>query len=790
MLQSKPVSRISGAVGMLVALMLVGIEARAGSDTAPVQPLDNGNARKIGLIGDSMMVATHADDMCGAGGELPDCLDAKLGHHDFAWSHGGGDASWSIARRLGYGPSQVLNVADDRARWSDAFAQAQLIAAVPDVDTVFINMGANDICRPFGHDYVGNLAEIEAQIDETLTYLIASLGPGARIYWSGIPNIVNYRNVMVSRRHNYMFRSCQALWDLDSDEITEEAAQSICRDEGFPDGVCDTFGDWADLRDRVMDRLLDYYQDTFGIEEGPCGSVLDSANSEVDRDAARQFNMELNSLLARKAANYDGKGGVRIFFTNVLYDLPVEPNYVSRLDCYHPNRAGQMKMAQEVWRGFYPEHHSPFAFWFDEFDDKDWCTQEFASPWASCWYHYGDPGFDIRVDGEGWLRIQKDTSRNRTHSVVRELGDLSSMSNAWLSFNHKRENLDDGEDEVYFRVFKDGIWHQVDRFRGAGNDLGEHAGKYYDLTPFISSDVRLMFVNENQRSMNNGDRVKFDNFNLFAWGDAESFGDSKLVAAGQTPPAVTKRWYRVHPSEDLPVPAIVVTSIETFNGSDSAGLRIRDLDTGGFSIKIEEEQSRDPETAHAAESVAYAAFAPGAIVDARGYVIGEAGMLTRKQRRGGAWQRLNMEREYADPVVFTSIVTYNDAEPAHTRLRRADDGSFQVQIEEWDYLDQAHPQETIDYVVLESGRHELPGGRIIEVGATELSHRWKNVSTGINSASPPLMLSQCQTYRGSQAVVTRQRMGNGNRPQIRLQEEEENDDSHARERVGYLVITP
>jgi lysophospholipase L1-like esterase len=540
-MHSKPVNQIASALGFATAMMLAGT---AFSEFASAQSLSNENGRKIGLIGDSMMVATHADDMCGAGGELPDCLDARLGKRDVDWSHGGGDAGWSFARRLGYGPSEVLNVADDGARWSDAFAQAQAIVAVPGVDAVFINMGANDVCRRFGHDYIGNLAEVRGYIEETLTYLVRSLGPGARIYWSGIPNIVNIRDVMVNRRHNYMFRSCQALWDLDSDEITEEAAQSICKDQGFPDGVCDTFGDWADVRDRVMDRLLDHYFDVYGVDEGPCGSVLDSANSQADRDAARQFNIKLNRLFAREAKRYNRYGrkrGVRIFFTNVLYDLPIEPNYVSRMDCYHPNRAGQMKLAQEVWRGFYPQHHSPFAFWFDEFDDEDWCTQEFASPWASCWYHYGDPGFDIRVDGEGWLRIQKDTSQNRKHYVVRELGDLSSMSSVWLSFNHKRENLDDSGDAIYFRVFKDGTWHQVDRFRGAGNDLGEHAGNYYDLTPFISSDVRLMFETENQKSMKNGDRVKFDNFNLFAWGDPEPLGNSKSGAAGLPDPAVIDR---------------------------------------------------------------------------------------------------------------------------------------------------------------------------------------------------------------------------------------------------------
>lgn len=33
------------------------------------------------------------------------------------------------------------------------------------VDTVFINLGANDVCQNFSHDYTGNLQQIEPHID-------------------------------------------------------------------------------------------------------------------------------------------------------------------------------------------------------------------------------------------------------------------------------------------------------------------------------------------------------------------------------------------------------------------------------------------------------------------------------------------------------------------------------------------------------------------------------------------------------------------------------------------------
>lgn len=472
----------------------------------------------IGLIGDSLLAATNSADMCGARIELPACLDQKLGFHDYAWSHGGGSPSWSIAARLGYTPAQSVNLAEDGARWEHALGQALRLNPAA-TRTVFLNMGANDVCRGFGHDYTFDLKRIAGHIDQTLAYLLSILPTGGRIYWSGVPDLVAFRNVMASQRHSYMFRSCQALWDLDGDEVTEEAAASFCHAAGLSATVCQTLGGLQDFRRLLIDRLLAYYRDRYGLAEGPCGRILNSANTPDDLLKARQFNRALNDLLARKAAQYDGRNGVRVIFRNILYRTPIQPNYVSRLDCFHPNRAGQMKMAQVLWEAFAPARAGRYAVWYDAFDDPNPCTQQFGLPWASCWYDTGDSGFDIKVDEDGWLKVQKDTSQQRRHFVVRHLGNLAGMTNAWMSFNHKRENLDDGGDAVIFKVYKNGVWYPLDRFQGGGNDLGEHAGQDYDLTPYLSSDLRILFETENQGSMRDGDRVKFDNINIFAWGD-------------------------------------------------------------------------------------------------------------------------------------------------------------------------------------------------------------------------------------------------------------------------------
>ena len=769
-----------GGVLMAAALAIFPVTA-SGQDPTP----------KIGLIGDSLTVATNSDDMCGSGGELPKCIDKRFGGHDLAWSHAGGEASWSIARRLGYNPEQVINAAGDGEEWKDALRQARQITELPGLETVFINMGGNDVCQDFGHNYDGDLEEIEAHIDATLTHLLARLPEGGQIYWSGVPDIVGYRDALVHRRHNYMFKSCQGLWDLDSDEVTVPAAISICKDQaGDFDAICGSATDRKEAREFLVDQLLDYYLDRLGIDEGPCGSVLSSKNGGAERLAARRFNKALNRLLARKAAAYDGVNAVDITFTNALFEVEIEPHYVSRLDCYHPSRAGQMRMAQGLWSAFAPEEESRFAFWYENFGDRDDCNQDFGADWASCWKSGGGPGFKIGVDDRGWLKVQKDADRRARGWAARRVGDLSDMTQAWLSLNHKREKLDDGGDRVYLRVYKDGIWHELDRFKGGGLDAGEHNGKYYDLRPFISDDLRIMFRTSEQGSMRDGDRVKFDNISLFAWDDGGALDPRKLVTAGRSGPRVTDAWRRIKVPEVLPRPVATLAGLETANGEDPAGLRLRALGSDGFGVRVEEEQSFDRETSHLAESVAYAAFAPGYIANSEGRVVGEAGVLSAKQKGRARWHRLDFLGAYRNPVVFMNITSIKDPTPAHVRLNPVTGRALHYLIEEWDYLDGKHGRENLAYMIFEAGIHELAGGGRVEAGSLAVDHRWQDITFAADFAAPPVTLSQSQTRKGASAIVVRQRNVTPEGLEVRVQEEEANGAFHVLETVGYLAIEP
>ena len=123
-------------------------------------------------------------------------------------------------------------------------------------------------------------------------------------------------------------------------------------------------------------------------------------------------------------------------------------------------------------------------------------------------------------------------------------------------------------------------------------------------------------------------------------------------------------------------------------------------------------------------------------------------------------------------------------------MRDVGSNSFEFRIEEWDYLNQAHTDEDVGYVVLPSGLYPLPDGGLLQIGTTRTNHSWTTVS--LNSRlrdgdGEVTVVSRCQTHNGEDAIVTRHRNVSASGFDVRLQEEEGNNDLHNTETIGYLA---
>jgi hypothetical protein len=175
-------------------------------------------------------------------------------------------------------------------------------------------------------------------------------------------------------------------------------------------------------------------------------------------------------------------------------------------------------------------------------------------------------------------------------------------------------------------------------------------------------------------------------------------------------------------------------------------------------------------------------------VPSSGTGTGEVGFVTINQPNATVWHTVNLINQYADAVVVMQPASFNGGHPTTIRIRNITENAFEFQMDEWDYLDGAHTTETIGYLVMEAGAYELQDGVRVEAGFIDVDHNFAQVVFDPAFAAAPVVLTQAQTFFGSSAVVTRQRNTDAGGFEVKVQEEEGNDGSHAQETVGYIAI--
>ena len=143
------------------------------------------------------------------------------------------------------------------------------------------------------------------------------------------------------------------------------------------------------------------------------------------------------------------------------------------------------------------------------------------------------------------------------------------------------------------------------------------------------------------------------------------------------------------------IPAFIA-AIQTYNEADPSAIRFSGLSKTKVDLFIQEEQSKDVEVAHAMEKVAYLAMDSGILKDGDETVVGETGSLNLNNN----WKVVNLSRDYNKTVVILGgVETGND--PAVIRVRNVTKNSFEVKIQDWDYLHPIHPFTKVSYLVME-----------------------------------------------------------------------------------------
>jgi hypothetical protein len=173
---------------------------------------------------------------------------------------------------------------------------------------------------------------------------------------------------------------------------------------------------------------------------------------------------------------------------------------------------------------------------------------------------------------------------------------------------------------------------------------------------------------------------------------------------------------------------------------------------------------------------------------AAGSLNGEVGKVTVNQSSATQWHTVNLVNTYTNPVMILQPASYNGGDPSTIRLRNVSASSFEFQIDEWDYRDGAHTAETMGYLVMDAGVFELDDGTRVEVGKVQVNQSFASVTFDQFFAAAPVVVSQAQTFSDTSSVVTRQRNVSESGFEVKLQEQQANDQAHAYETVGYIAI--
>jgi hypothetical protein len=154
------------------------------------------------------------------------------------------------------------------------------------------------------------------------------------------------------------------------------------------------------------------------------------------------------------------------------------------------------------------------------------------------------------------------------------------------------------------------------------------------------------------------------------------------------------------------------------------------------------------------------------------------------------WKTIILSETYKDPVVIIGPPTYHGRQPGVVRVRNVEGNAFDVRFQEWNYLDGNHKVETIPYLVMERGRHEMQDGSIWEAGKFLIDKTRKWSQLDFNSSFPgiPTLILTGQTFNDSDPIVVRAKDVTEMGFKAALFEEEANFDGHEMEEVGYLAI--
>ncbi|MBK1721584.1 PKD domain-containing protein [Thiocystis violacea] len=248
---------------------------------------------------------------------------------------------------------------------------------------------------------------------------------------------------------------------------------------------------------------------------------------------------------------------------------------------------------------------------------------------------------------------------------------------------------------------------------------------------------------------------------------------------------INHNWKRIDFQQAFENPIVVAKGLSSI-GADPAVIRIRDVDSTGFWVRVQEWDYLNGW--HATELASYIAMERGQYELPNGILV-EAGSLTTDATAAFQFQELGAGFSKA-PVVFASINSVNEEDAVTSRIRQTSANGFFVKMQEQELNSQTHAAERIDYIAWQASSVEVDGMRF-DVGFAPSGINQDRSTLAYDNAfgDAPVFLADMQTTNGSDPCSLRLKDMTTGSVKMWVQEEQSKDSElgHLSETVGYFV---
>jgi hypothetical protein len=238
---------------------------------------------------------------------------------------------------------------------------------------------------------------------------------------------------------------------------------------------------------------------------------------------------------------------------------------------------------------------------------------------------------------------------------------------------------------------------------------------------------------------------------------------------------------------------LVVASLASYNGTDTASPRIGSVTASGFSAMALEDQSKDLETFHGYEIIDWLAFSNEGAIHG-----GDIAPQTRRVMETGtavATDRttaITFGAGFFNPVVIATMTSANEGDAAVARVSNVTATGFDLRIQETDFADGLHGPEDVSWIVLEAGSWMIDG-TLVQAGtlSTGQNMRWGAAPVVFDAAfsADPAVLVATQTAADPAFVKARMTGRDSFGFAVGLEEEEAASwGPHAAETIGWIAL--